>query len=148
MHITYLVAVPQHCKMAGTLGAMTGCYPNWHISLGNPTIESKTVTILELTVPWNSTSSLDNVRSRKENKPNYQLLTSDLSAQGYSALFLTIEIGCLGNHTNDAYTRLKAIAPKSTAAQRRRILLEASKAAITGSYYIFAARNLTTWQQS
>jgi hypothetical protein len=111
-------------------------------------IEDKTVTILELTVPWNSASSLDNARSRKENKPNYQLLTSDLSAQGYSALFLTIEIGCLGNHTNDAYTALKAIAPKTTAAQRRRTLLEASKAAITGSYYIFAARNLTTWQQS
>jgi hypothetical protein len=111
--------------MTGRLGAMTGCYPNWHISLGNPTqqqklvfadlpnqraceapvstvptdliiatarpdiilIESKTVTILELTVPWNSTSSLDNARSRKENMPNYQLLTSDLSTQGYSALF-------------------------------------------------------------
>ena len=99
-------------------------------------IEDKTVTILELTVPWNSASSLVNARSTKENKPNYQLLTSDLSAQalGYSALFLTNEIGCPGNHTNDAYTTLKAIAPKSTAAQRRRTLLEASKAAITGSY--------------
>ena len=44
--------------------------------------QDKSVTLLELTVPWNSATSLASAKSRKQNKPSYQLLMSDLSHRG------------------------------------------------------------------
>ena len=63
------------------------------------------VTILELTVPWNSTSSISNGRNRKQNKAYYQFLASDLHQHGFRVQLLTIEIGCLaiGHYMDQAY---------------------------------------------
>ena len=102
------------------------------------------MTLLELTVSLNSATSLASVKPWKQNKLSYQLLMSDLSRSGFSVRFLTIEIGCLGHYTNDAYTALKETAPSSTKKARRDALKTAGKAAISGSYYIFAACNCTS----
>ena len=102
-------------------------------------VDGKRATILELTVPWNNLTSIKNARARKQGKTNYQLLASDLSAQGYQVQLLTIEIGCLGHYTHEAYTALRLAAPQSKASDRRKVLTDAAKAAISGSYTIFSA---------
>ena len=67
--------------------------------------QDKSVTLLELTVPWNSATTLASAKSRKWNKPLYQLLILDLSHSGFSARHLTMEIGrlAMGHYSNEAY---------------------------------------------
>ena len=102
-------------------------------------VDGKRATMLELTVPWNNLASIKNVRARKQGKTNYQLLASDLSAHGYQVQLLTIEIGCLGHYTHEAYTALRLATPQSKASDRPKALTNAAKAAISGSYTIFSA---------
>ena len=59
----------------------------------------------ELTIPWNNVTSLQNVRRLKQQKPNYQLLLSNLVSRGFNATYL--EIGCLGHLTLEAIKTLK-----------------------------------------
>ena len=108
-------------------------------------VEDKNVTILELTVPWNSTSSISNARNRKQNKSNYQFLASDFHQLGFQVQLLTIAIGCLGLYTDQAYASLKCAAPKSSSKDRRVVLERASKVAISGSHTIFRARSIPEW---
>ena len=56
-------------------------------------IEEQCVTLIELTIPFNSQESLTNAKTRKENKENYQLVLEDLESRGYVANLITIEIG-------------------------------------------------------
>ena len=107
--------------------------------------KGKSVILLELTIPWNSVASITSAKARKENKTSYQLLISDLTNSGYSVHYTTIEIGCLGHYTSDAYASLKTIAPSSSRASRRDTLLAASKAAISCSYHIFSCRGSKPW---
>ena len=97
--------------------------------------------IIELTVPWNSQSNIQKARSFKQNKDNYQLLVSDLSMLGYSVQLQTIEIGCLGHYTSEAYAALKSGAPNSKPADRRCALTRAAKTAISSSYFLFTSRH-------
>ena len=55
--------------------------------------DNKEVFILELTVPFNSLESMKKAHDLKTNK--YELLLSDLEAQGYAPKFLVMEIGAL-----------------------------------------------------
>ena len=87
-------------------------------------LHDRRITIPELTVPWNSAKNIQMARMRKMGKDNYQLLVSDLSSQGYYTKFLTLEIGCLGHYTQDAFTALKAAAPLSQGSDRRAALIE------------------------
>ena len=98
--------------------------------------------IIELTVPWNSQSNIQKARSFKQNKDNYQHLVSDLSMLGYSVQLQTIEIGCLGHYTSEAYAALKSGAPNSKPADRRCALTHAAKTAISSSYFLFTSRSL------
>ena len=47
-------------------------------------------------------TSLTSTKSRKQNKPSYQLLMSDLSHSCYSVCLLTIKISYFGHYLNDA----------------------------------------------
>ena len=103
-------------------------------------LHDRRITILELTVPWNSTKGIQMARRRRMGKDNYQRLVLDLSSQGYYTKFLTLEIGCLGHCTQGAFTALKAAAPLSQGSDRRAALIETAKAAISSSSQIFLAR--------
>ena len=108
-------------------------------------LQEKHIIILELTVPWNSSTSINNARNRKQNKNSYQFLTSDLITERFEVTLLTIEIGCLGNFTDKTYSTLKAADPKSSPKDRRLALENAAKAAISGSHTIFRACSVTQW---
>ena len=43
-------------------------------------IEKQQITLVELTVPFNSPESLTNAKKRKENKENYQFVLSELES--------------------------------------------------------------------
>ena len=47
-------------------------------------IEQLEITLVELTIPFNSPESLANARNRKESKENYQLALSNLESLGYT----------------------------------------------------------------
>ena len=49
------------------------------------------VSLIELTIPFNSPESLANAKTQKENKENYQLVLGDLESHGYVTNLITIE---------------------------------------------------------
>ena len=55
------------------------------------------VILLELTVPFKSPESMSKTKQHKESKELYQLALSDLEANGFDPLLLTLEIGALGH---------------------------------------------------
>ena len=55
-------------------------------------IRSMEITLIELTVPYDSREHLNNARARKLQKSSYLELFSVLEAKGYSASLVTCEI--------------------------------------------------------
>jgi hypothetical protein len=110
-------------------------------------LDSKSVTLLELTVPWNSAASLASAQLRKQNKPLYQLLASNLDTQGYAEDPHNLD-WMPGTFHQWCFCHPEDHRPPSSPRQLRSTLMEAAKAAIAGSYYIFAARNSPMWQHT
>ena len=61
------------------------------------------VTLIELTVSYNSPEALSNARLRKRNKENYQLVLSELDRKGFKASLITLEIGARLFSTSDSF---------------------------------------------
>ena len=60
-------------------------------------IHGNKITLIELTVPYNSPEALSNAQLRKRNKENYQLILSELDRKGFQASLITLEISALGH---------------------------------------------------
>ena len=103
------------------------------------------ITMVELTVPWNSEDSLASAKRHKSSKENYQLLLSDLFSQNIRAELITLEIGCLGHHTNDLFCALKHLAPHCSKGDRYQLRDNLSRSVIASSYTIFKAHRSPTW---
>jgi len=76
------------------------------------------VTLIELTVLYNSPDCLQNARLRKENKELYQHALSNLETKGMVSEFVTIKIGALGHwlpHTHLALRQQISSLSQSTA---------------------------------
>ena len=58
---------------------------------------TREIQILELTVPSNSKSALQNARIRKQNKENYNYLVNDLKDRKWNTTYHTVEISSLGH---------------------------------------------------
>jgi len=108
--------------------------------------ETKTITIVELTVPFESNIQ----REHHYKTEKYQHLVSDLSLLGFTVSFFAIEIGCRGIITKENKNRLynlhKHLAkapPKSK--DTKSLLKKLSVIASAASYAIFIARNYPNW---
>ena len=101
-------------------------------------------TVIELTCPTNKKTNLAEARSRQQNKEVYGILFSDMSNQGWSVDYETLEIGSLGHVQREMPTLLSSVLglPKQPT---RNLLDRCAKAAISCSYYIFLARNSPSW---
>ena len=75
------------------------------------TIINQSITIVELTIQYNSPECLANAKHRKETKTNYQMALSNLESCGYSAKLITIEIGALGHWLLPTRTSLQELLP-------------------------------------
>ena len=103
------------------------------------------ITLVELTVPWNSEDNLAGAKRTKSTKKNYQLALSDLANLNITAELVTLEIGCLGHHTNDLFCALKHITPSSGKSERYELREFLSKSVIASSQTIFKAHSSTVW---
>jgi len=74
--------------------------------------QHRKIKLLELTCPFNTTEHLHAAHERKSTKPEYELLISEL---GYSTLYSTIEIGCLGHFLSSSVRALQASIEQSVA---------------------------------
>ena len=108
-------------------------------------IQEKEIRLLELTIPINTKSGLQNARERKQTKPNYITLVNDLETLGFSADLETLEIGSLGHFEKEAFVTLHAILPDLPKRSITRLLLDLSKIAVGCSSQIFHARKDATW---
>ena len=70
---------------------------------------SQVVSLIELTVPFNSPEALEYARRFKTNKENYQLLLSDLDSNGYQSELITIEIGALGHWLPRSLSAIRSV---------------------------------------
>ena len=80
----------------------------------------KEITIIELTVLFNSPDCINAAQEYKSSK--YQLLLSDLKAKTYSSRFVTIEIGALGHYLNRTCISLNRAFPSIPKAAIRNLL--------------------------
>ena len=111
-------------------------------------ITASKITMVELTVAWNSEDNLTRAHHYKNQKENYQLLLSDIHNIGRQAELVTIEIGSLDHHTDQFYRALKVIAPMASKSDRTNLRDCMAKCVISSSYTIFNAHKSSAWAMS
>ena len=107
-------------------------------------VSGSNITMLELTIPTNSSESIQAARARKLNKLNYQHLISDLESGNFHVSFNTLEIGSLGHYEQEAVYCLRHTFNLSKC-DTNQILLKLSRIAVGCSYHIFNCRNSQSW---
>ena len=103
------------------------------------------ITLIELTVPYDSRENLNNARFRKSNKSSYLELVSDLEAKGYSATLITCEISSLGHSLPVCHKDIQKVFPSIARSTIRAMFDAAAKIAISTSFAIFLARKEPYW---
>ena len=106
-------------------------------------ISSDRITLVELTVPWNSEDNLAQAKWRKSEKDNYQFVLSNLASLGSKASLITIEIGYFG--LPYFFQSLKDAAPSCTKAERVSLRDKLSKSVISSLHTVFAAHKNPIW---
>ena len=84
--------------------ALTGQVPD--LALIDRSVTPTRVLLLELTVPWDSTSSFKAAFDRKYER--YEQLTEDLKSSGFNTLNMPLEIDCRGRGATAASLPLSA----------------------------------------
>ena len=106
---------------------------------------TREIQILELTVPSNSKSALQNAIVRKQSKENYNYLVNDLKDRKWNTTYHTVEIGSLGHIPSSAKEAIIDILPRNRIQLSSPILLQAAKVSITCSQQIFMAHKQMVW---
>ena len=107
-------------------------------------VEGSSITILELTVPFNSREALQAARLRKSNKQSYLQLISDHEDKGNTVQYHILEIGSLGHYKQCTFNCIKRVF-NQTKQECKELLQKLSKTVISCSYYIFNSRNTGSW---
>ena len=102
-----------------------------------------TVYLVELTIPWDSDTMINNAYSRK--KVRYTYLSSDIENNGYTCLNLPLEIGTRGVITTRNKEVLFSLTKLCKSSQTKSFIKKLGKIALLGSYRIYLARNTTDW---
>jgi len=71
--------------------------------------ELRTISLLELTCPFNSSADLSAAPRHKERKLEYQQIVAELECLGFVSKYFTIEIGCLGHYLTETIKSMKLI---------------------------------------
>ena len=101
--------------------------------------EEKKIHLLELTVPTNSPTGISQARSRKQNKPDYLFLVSDLGGMGWSTQYDTVEIGSIGHLPQLSCKAVCGFLSSVNVGAILHIRLEAARISIACSHQIFLA---------
>ena len=111
-------------------------------------ITNQTITLVELTIPYNSPECLANAKHRNETKTNYQLALSDLDSHGYPTSLITIEIGALGQWPPSTRASLQQLLPGVPKLTITRLHDQTAAKTIASSHIIFNARPDDVWNSS
>ena len=101
------------------------------------------VVLLELTVPWDSTSSFKAALDRKLDR--YERLTEDLKSRGYNTLNMPLEIGCRGVVDSRNSGVLAAVCSMVGIRGFKKLRGTLARLALLGSYRIWLARKSQDW---
>ena len=103
----------------------------------------KKLLILELSVPFEM--NIPNAHEYKSNK--YAPLVTDIEANGYSVVYLPLEIGSRGHISPDNATRLKRLLKETGSPVRlKQFQKNLSKLSIVSSFVIYYSKNSNKWE--
>ena len=103
--------------------------------------ETKSVTLVELTVPFDENILAANTRKKKR----YETLINDIQEKGFTVKLYAIEISSRGYISPDNLKRLKSLMNSISAKQFREFRLSLQKIAIICSYCIFYSKFERGW---
>ena len=106
---------------------------------------SKNVWMLELTVPTNTPTGLNQAQTRKQNKPEYSNLATDLESLGWKVNYNEVEIGSLGHFTQDTVEAVTDTLPYKHINDAISIVVRGATTAIGCSHQIFLAHKQIKW---
>ena len=101
------------------------------------------ITLIELTVPWESSRGLENARIRKDQR--YEDLTSDIISQGFKCTSIQLEIGTRGFINTRNKGVLVHLAKIMKIKKIKDLTTKCSKLGLLGSFMIWNARHSEDW---
>ena len=105
--------------------------------------EPTTVILLELTVPWDSSTSFQAALDRKTAR--YERLAEDLRGKGYTTLNLPLEVGCRGVINARNHLVLETLCNLIKIRANKKLIGSLGRIALLGSYRIWLARRSQEW---
>ena len=110
----------------------------------NRSVNPVEVTIVELTVPWDSSCEQAFIRKRDR----YEFLVQDVRDRGYKCSNQPLEIGARGFISNRNRGVLTYLCHILKIRKIREVQKNCSKLALLGTYAIYCARNSKDWNSS
>ena len=101
------------------------------------------VVLLELTVPWDSSTSFQAALERKTAR--YERLAEDLRGKGYTTLNLPLEVGCRGVINARNHLVLETLCNLIKIRANKKLIGSLGRIALLGSYRIWLARRSQEW---
>ena len=120
---------------------ITGLKPD--VVLINRISSPQEVTLIELTVPWESSQGLENAIVRKDQR--YQDLSEDIESHGFKCNSLQLEVGVRGYINKRNKGGLVHISKLMKVKKIQDLIKKCSKLALLGSYMIWNARHSDDW---
>ena len=120
---------------------ITGLKPD--LVLINRSSSPQEVTLVELTVPWESSQGLENARVRKDQR--YEDLSADIKNNGFKCNSLQLEVGVRGYINPRNKGVLTHIAKLLKIKKIKDLMKKCSKLALLGSFVIWNARHSEDW---
>ena len=120
---------------------ITGLKPD--LVIINRNSNPQEVTLVELTVPWESSRGLENARIRKDQR--YKDLTSDIINQGSKCTSIQLEIGSRGYINTRNKAVLVHLAKIMKIKKIKELTTRCSKLGLQGSFMIWNARHSEDW---
>merc|ERR1719319_3544 len=101
------------------------------------------VVLVELTVPWDSSNTIQAAYERKTAR--YERLEEDLRLEGYDSSNLPLEVGCRGVVTARNLGVLSNLCTMVGIRSMKRLRANLGRIALLGSYRIWLARRSQDW---
>jgi len=102
-------------------------------------VELRTVSLLEVTCPFNYHTDLSAACEHKQRKSEYLQIVAELDHLGFVSQYYTIEIGCLGHYLMETVTSMKQVSNHS---------FSRSKASLDRAATVAITENLPCSEQS
>ena len=120
---------------------ITGLKPD--VVIVNRNTSPQEVTLVELTVPWESSRWMENARIRKDER--YEDIAKDIESQGYRCTSIQLEIGVRGFINPRNRGVLVHISKILKVRKIKEVMKKCSKLALLGSFMIWNARHSEDW---